>query len=162
MRSTPATDGPALARGRNAAFSAVPGAAQVAPIVVADDDEMARTLTAMLLGTLNLQNPVIAARDGGEAIELLSSCPTPALVMLDMKMPCQSGLEVLAWMRADQRLASVAVVMLTASSELAEIDQAYALGIASYLVKPVGFGAMQDVIRQLSLPWVLLAEAAPS
>jgi len=93
-----------------------------------------------------------------ETIAALESAPRPALVLLDLEMPGKTGLEVLAWLRADVRLATVPVVRLSASSGIDEVDGAYALGISSYLVKPVGFAAMQDIIRQLNLPWALLAE----
>jgi len=126
-------------------------------VVVADDDEMARELVVRYFAKLKLVNRVVHATDGDDAVRVLaeeSLCP--ALVLLDLEMPGRSGLEVLRWLRGERRLSDVPVVMLTGSAELDEVDEAYALGISSYLVKPVGFAALQDVIRQLGLAWALV------
>ena len=139
-----------------------PGAARPAVderwvVVVVDDDELARMLVTRYLAKLGLRNPVVQAADGDEGVQKLSDeTLRPVLVLLDMRMPGRSGLEVLRWIRGTPRLASTPVVMLTGSAELEEVDEAYALGIASYLVKPVGFAALQDVLRQADLPWAIL------
>lgn len=131
-------------------------AESASPILVVDDDELARELVARLLEKLNLVNPLAFAEDGESAIKLLSTGPSPALVLLDLDMPRRSGLDVLAWLRSHERLHRVPVVMLTGSAELEDVDRAYDLGIASYLVKPVGFAALRDVMRDLAAPWLLL------
>lgn len=129
------------------------------PVVVVDDDESARVLIRRYLQRLQLANPVLTAEDGDRAVRVLAAgAISPALVLLDLHLPGRSGLEVLEWMRQD-RFAEVPVVMLTGSSELADIDRAYELGISSYLVKPVGFGALDDVLRKLPAPWMLLQPA---
>lgn len=127
----------------------------VPPIVIADDDRAARELILRLFRRLNLVNPVVAAEDGKRAIELLDAAK-PALVLLDIDMPRASGLDVLTHMRAQDRLAGVPVIMLSGTSDLADVDAAYALGVMSYLVKPVGFVALRDVVLELGLPWALL------
>jgi CheY-like chemotaxis protein len=132
--------------------------ATAAPIVVVEDDESSRELIVRYLGKLRLANPVVPALDGVVAVEQLATlAATPALVLLDLDLPGRSGLEVLAWLRGQPQLADVPVVMLTGSSELDDIDRAYELGISSYLVKPVGFPALEDVLRRLGTPWALLA-----
>jgi two-component system, response regulator len=128
-------------------------------VLVADDDAVARELVVRYLRKLNLRNRVVMAPDGAAAISALGAMTTaPPLVLLDLEMPQQSGLDVLRWLRARPDLVQVPVVMLTASATLDDIDEAYRLGIASYLVKPVGFAALQDVVRALTLPWVLLPQ----
>ena len=128
-------------------------------VLVADDDAVARELVVRYLRKLNLRNRVVLAPDGAAAISALGAMTAaPPLVLLDLEMPQQSGLDVLRWLRARPDLAQVPVVMLTASATLDDIDEAYRLGIASYLVKPVGFAALQDVVRALTLPWVLLPQ----
>lgn len=129
------------------------------PIVIADDDRTARELVLRLFRKLNLVNPVLAAEDGEQAIQILAMAK-PALILLDIEMPRLSGLDVLRHVRAEQGLADVPVIMLTGTSELADVDAAYALGVVSYLVKPVGFGALRDVVHELGLPWVLLTRGA--
>ncbi|MGQ0520839.1 MAG: response regulator [Actinomycetota bacterium] len=144
----------------------VPAGGGGSPVLVVDDDEMARELVVRYLHKLNLRNPVVPAGDGGAAIEALQAMDgAPCLVLLDLHMPVRSGLEVLDWIRAQPALSRVPVVMLTASATLDDIDEAYRLGIASYLVKPVGFPGLVDVLRELALPWMLLptgADGAPA
>jgi len=138
-----------------------PLSGRAGPIMVVDDDEMARELAVRYLQKLNLRNQVLQAGDGAAAIEALRAMEVaPSLVLLDLDMPVRSGLDVLCWLRSGSALAHVPVVMLTASATLDDIDEAYRLGIASYLVKPVGFSALSDVLRALALPWVLLEPSA--
>lgn len=130
-------------------------------MVVADDDELARELVVRYLCKLNLRNRVLQAADGAAAAaELAALGVAPCLVLLDLEMPVSSGLDVLRWLRTESAFPHVPVVMLTASATLDDIDEAYRLGIASYLVKPVGFAALQDVLRELALPWALLEPVA--
>lgn len=131
---------------------------QVAPpILIVDDDEIARDLVSRLVAKLHLVNPLVTAADGNRAIEVLANGPRPALVLLDLNMPERSGLEVLSWLRTNPELRATPVIILTSSAELEEVDRAYNLGIQSYLVKPVGFTALRDVLRELEAPWMLLA-----
>lgn len=128
--------------------------------MVVDDDELARALVVLHLRKLGLCNPVVEAVDGNAACEVLSALESrPALMLLDLEMPGRSGLDVLRWVRGLDSLADLPVLMLTGSAELSDIDAAYELGIASYLVKPVGFGALDDVVRRLRLPWALVPPA---
>lgn len=127
------------------------------PVVVVEDDESSRELIVRYLAELRLCNPVCVAEDGQRAVDVLDGLQrSPALVVLDVNLPGRSGLEVLAWIRQHPRLAAVPVVMLTGSSELDDVDRAHELGISSYLVKPVGFSAVQDVLIRLAVPWMLL------
>lgn len=127
------------------------------PIVIADDDRTARELVLRLFRKLNLVNPILAAEDGEQAIEMIEAA-RPALILLDIDMPRSSGFDVLARIRAQERLADVPVIMLTVTSNLADVDAAYALGVVSYLVKPVGFVALRDVVHELGLPWAVLPQ----
>ena len=131
---------------------------QASPVLVVDDDAGTRMLIAQFLAELGLCNPVVQASDGEEARELLAQeAFLPALALLDLHMPKRSGLDVLRGIRGTPRTAGVPVVVLTGSAELEEVDETYALGISAYLVKPVGFAALRDVITQMGLPWTLLA-----
>jgi CheY-like chemotaxis protein len=71
----------------------------------------------------------------------------PLLVLLDIKLPRKSGIEVLEWIRKDSNLKSLPVIMLTSSSESNDLDRAYALGANSYLVKTVELPAMREIVR---------------
>lgn len=129
------------------------------PIVVADDDRAARELVVRLFRKLNLVNPILTAEDGRQAIDILQKA-MPALVLLDITMPRSSGLDVLSYIRTDERLADVPVIMLSGTSDLAHVDAAYSMGVVSYLVKPVGFVALRDIVHELGLPWVLLTHGS--
>lgn len=136
--------------------------APLAPVLVVEDDPVAAVLVQRHLGALGLANPVVVASDGEEAVGWLSGvvarpdADVPALILLDRHLPGRSGLDVLRWIHAEPALRSVPVLVLTASSDVDGISEAYALGARSYLVKPVGFEALSDVVRGLSVRWAIL------
>lgn len=99
-----------------------------------------------------------AVSDGDQAMAYLSGIndfsdrnkfPMPQLILLDLKMPRVSGFDVLAWLRADDKLKELPVVVLTSSNHDADIKRAYDLGAKSYLVKPVGFEALVELVKTL-------------
>ncbi|MGN6386254.1 MAG: response regulator, partial [Verrucomicrobiota bacterium] len=79
--------------------------------------------------------------------------PLPQLVLLDLKMPRKSGLEVLGWIRSQPELKRVVVIVFTSSRHDEDINRAYDLGANSYLVKPVGFDALQTMIQNILHYW---------
>src|SRR2546425_5506035 len=87
--------------------------------------------------------------------------PLPALLLLDLKMPRKSGLEVLAWLRKQPQLRHLIVVFLTSSNSAEDIRLAYEAGANSYLVKPVEFTEMVEMIRTVSFYWLELNENLP-
>ncbi|MFC5462792.1 response regulator [Massilia niabensis] len=101
-------------------------------------------------------------RDGDEAVAYLEGSggfadrarhPLPALILLDLKLPRRSGLEVLRWIRSRPALATTPVVVLTSSGEDEDIQNAYALGANSYLQKPVAFNGLVELLGVLGLYW---------
>ena len=105
--------------------------------------------------------------DGDTAVEYLEGAgpyadraawPLPRLLLLDLKLPRRSGLEVLQWLRGRQTLQPLVVVVLTSSRENADLRAAYALGANSYLVKPVDFDDLLAMVRTLDLYWMRLNE----
>jgi CheY-like chemotaxis protein len=113
-------------------------------------------------------NPLQVVRDGEQAIAYLSGeppysdrqkHPLPALVLLDLKLPRKSGLEVLAWLRQQPGLKRLRVVVLTSSKEAVDVNRAHELGANSYMVKPVQFNDLLDMVKTLDLYWLILAEA---
>ncbi|WP_019505200.1 response regulator [Pleurocapsa sp. PCC 7319] len=100
-----------------------------------------------------IQTPMIEVKDGDEAIAYLSQTgkyadietyPVPVLILLDLKLPRRSGLEVLEWIKQQPLLKRLLVVVLTSSQENSDLDRAYDLGANSYLVKPIDF---QDFVK---------------
>jgi CheY-like chemotaxis protein len=102
------------------------------------------------------------AADGDQAVAYLSGSdqfadrekfPLPVFVLLDLKLPRKSGLEVLEWIRKNPALKKLIVVIFTSSKHDRDINDAYALGANSYLVKPVGFDSLRDGIEQVCRYW---------
>lgn len=126
------------------------------PILVADDDPSAVALIVRYLEAMGLVNPVVSAMRGDQAIRVLDDAAfSPAFVVLDIQMPGASGLEILRWLRSREEYLALPVLILTGSSDLDVVDQAYDLGAVHYLVKPVGFDALDDVLHRLRLPWAV-------
>lgn len=128
------------------------------------DDEM---LTLHALETNKVGNPVVVARNGVEALDYLFGTgayqgrnpeDSPALVLLDIKLPKVDGLEVLRRIRADPRTRLLPVVLLTSSNEEEDRLRGYSLGANSYVRKPVDFDEFIRAAGQLGLYWLLLNE----
>ncbi len=114
-----------------------------------------------------IANAVHVVGDGAEAIDFLygrgayegsGGATGLKLVLLDLKLPRLSGLEVLERIKKDKRLRKVPVVMLTSSCEEPDIQRAYELGVNSYIVKPVEFDKFVEAVDKLGLYWLLLNE----
>jgi len=116
----------------------------------------------------NLMNPIQAVSDGEQAIAYLTgqreyadrqTYPMPVMILLDLKLPRKTGLEVLAWLRQQPSpLKRVPVVVLTSSKQSTDINKAYDLGANSYLVKPVAFEGLLQMVKALDLYWMILNE----
>ena len=132
----------------------------------ADDEE----LTTRALRKANIANEIVVTRDGKEAIDYLFGqgayegrdlSSMPAVILLDLKLPKLSGLDVLQRVRADPRTKLVPIVVLTSSSEDEDMLKSYESGANSYVRKPVEFGAFVNAVSQLGIYWMLLNEAVP-
>ena len=138
-------------------------------ILMAEDDSRDVELALLALEEYNLSNQVIVARNGVEALDYLyrrnaysERAPgNPVVVLLDLKMPKISGLEVLRQIKGDPALKTIPVVVLTSSNEDRDIVESYKLGVNAYCVKPVAFEKFVNVVRQLGLFWVLTNEVPP-
>src|SRR6267378_7982748 len=138
-------------------------------VLLAEDSAKDVELTLAALDEHRLANEVVVVRDGAEAWEYLARegryaqrpPGSPAVVLLDLKMPKVDGLEVLRRMRATEALRTVPVVMLTSSREEKDLVESYRLGVNAYVVKPVDFEAFIDGIKQLGGFWAVLNEPPP-
>jgi CheY-like chemotaxis protein len=132
----------------------------VMPILLVEDNPMDVDLTRRAFSRHNLANPLEVARDGKEALDLIDGWKegdaVPSVILLDLKLPKVSGLEVLRAIRAHPAFGAVPVVVLTSSSEDNDIHEAYSLGANSYIVKPVEFEKFIEVARQIELYWTVL------
>lgn len=133
--------------------------AQSVEILLVEDNPNDAELTLRALRKHNLANHIQLARDGAEALEFLTD-PTrlPRVVLLDLKLPKVSGLEVLERIKNDPRTRALPVVVLTSSREEPDVQRCYALGVNSYIVKPVEFDAFVKAVADVGLYWMLLNE----
>jgi two-component system, response regulator len=108
-----------------------------------------------------IPNIIEVVRDGAEALETLfaEGKRMPDLVLLDLKLPKVSGLEVLQRIRNHPATRTLPVVILTSSDEERDIVESYNLGANSYIRKPVDFDQFIDAVRQLGLYWLVMNRA---
>lgn len=136
------------------------------PILLVDDNPDDVTFTLRAFRKNNFSNEIVVAADGAQALEILlpeNAVPAfrPALVLLDIKLPKIDGLEVLRRIRADPRTHSLPVVVLTTSSEDADIASSYRLGANSFVRKPVVFSEFVGAASMLGMYWLLVNHPAP-
>ena len=133
-----------------------------AVILLVEDDPNDVLLIQRAFQKAGMRNVLKFVRDGEQAIQYLSGkgvhanrerFPLPFLVLLDLKMPGTDGFEVLQWIRNEQQLKRLLVVVLTSSHLQADVDRAYELGANSYLVKPVDFEAMVHLVQRFESYW---------
>ena len=139
-------------------------------ILLIEDNPDDEALTLRALKKNNIQNEVVVARDGEEALDYLfngagagsgKKQPLPMVVLLDLKLPKVDGLEVLRRIRADSRTRLLPVVILTSSKEEQDLSKGYSLGANSSVRKPVDFTQFVEAVRQLGLYWLILNEPPP-
>ncbi len=135
-------------------------------ILLVEDDHNDVLLIKRAFQKVKIANPIIVLNDGEQAISYLAGRepyierPLPVLILLDLKLPRKSGHEVLEWLRQQQKLRRLPVVVLTASCESSDINRAYDLGANSYLVKPVTFDALVEMVKTLNLYWLIFNKTA--
>jgi CheY-like chemotaxis protein len=138
-------------------------------ILLVEDSKRDVELTLTALDEHHLANEVVVARDGVEALDYLHcrgkfskrSKESPAVVLLDLKLPKVDGLEVLREMKSDPHLKRIPVVMLTSSREERDLIRSYDLGVSAYVVKPVDFAQFVDTVKELGLFWAVINEPPP-
>jgi CheY-like chemotaxis protein len=126
-------------------------------ILLVEDDPADVELTLRALKAINLANHINVVRDGAAALDFLRTAKElPKVVMLDLKLPKVSGIEVLTAIRKDPRHKLIPVVVMTSSREEPDVAACYALGVNSYIVKPVEFEAFAKAVAEVGLYWMLL------
>jgi two-component system response regulator len=137
---------------------------QQVEILLIEDNPFEAELAIRNLKKNHLANNLIHIDDGAEALDFIFARgryegnyrPNPKLILLDLKLPKISGHEILRQIRADERLKSTPVVVLTSSNEESDIMESYKLGVNSYIVKPVNFEAFSKSIADLGMYWMVL------
>lgn len=140
-------------------------------ILLVEDNPDDEALTLRALRKNNILNDVMVVRDGAQALDYLfmtgeyagrDKHEMPQVILLDLRLPKISGLEVLRRLREDERTRYLPIVVLTSSDEEQDIIDSYNLGANSYVRKPVDFSQFIEAVRQLGLYWLVLNECPPA
>ena len=139
---------------------------ETAVLLIVEDREDDIILMRKAFQKAGLTNPVQIVRDGEEAIAYLrgdgrysnrAEYPLPALVLLDLKLPRMDGLEVLAWIRQQEGIRGLPVIVLTSSNRIQDVNRAYELGTNSFFVKELDFENTVEVSRLIQRYWLKTA-----
>ena len=138
-------------------------------ILLADDDPNGVELVLAVLEPLDLANSVETVEDGEAALDYVyrrnnfadREPGNPALILLDLKMPKVTGLEVLQVIKADSDLSSIPVVVLTSSREASDLAASYKLGVNAYVVKPVDYSQFVNAVKEIGVFWATVNEPPP-
>jgi CheY-like chemotaxis protein len=138
-------------------------------ILLVEDNQKEIDLTLAALAENQLADEVVVVRDGEHALDYLyrrgnfrlRAGGDPAVVLLDLKLPKISGLEVLSQVKADPALRAVPIVMLTSSRQEIDLTRSYQGGVNAYVVKPVTFSRFVAALRELGVFWAQINEPPP-
>jgi CheY-like chemotaxis protein len=137
---------------------------------MADDDADDRRLTQEAFEEGRLINDVRFVENGEELLNYLrkegryappAEAPRPGLILLDLNMPRKDGRTVLKELKTDPELRQIPVVILTTSKADEDVYKSYDLGVNSYIVKPVTFEALVDILQTLEKYWFEIVELPP-
>ena len=137
-------------------------------ILLIEDNMNDAELTIRALKKNNIANNIIHLEDGAIALDFLfgkgeyhgrNTNNQPKVILLDLKMPKVSGLEVLEQIKTDSNMRGIPVVMLTSSKEHPDIEKAYLLGANSYIVKPVDFESFRKTVNELGIYWLMFNQS---
>lgn len=136
-------------------------------ILLVEDSANDAELTIRALKKGGLANRLMWVKNGEDALDFLfrrgaysgRQETAPRLVLLDLKMPGLDGIEVLRAIKADERTRRIPIVVMTSSQEESDIGQTYDLGVNSYVVKPVDFNSVTDIVRQAGYYWLAINRA---
>ena len=130
------------------------------PILLVEDSRKDVELTLAALEDSQVANPVIVRHDGAQALaylrESVQTGGLPVVILLDIKMPKVSGIEVLRFIKNDPQFNQIPVVMLTSSREGPDIVECYKLGVNAYVVKPVDFGSFFRAVKDVGRFWAVV------
>jgi CheY-like chemotaxis protein len=136
-------------------------------ILMADDDQDDRQMTAEAFQECRLYNPLQFVEDGEELMDYLKRrgrfgdetvYPMPGLILLDLNMPRKDGREALREIKADPALSDIPVIVLTTSKADEDVAMSYRDGANSFITKPVSFTALLEVVQTLGKYWLQIVD----
>lgn len=139
-------------------------------ILLVEDNPMDVEITKLAFKQNHFPYSVRVVSDGEEALEYLfctdryenrADLPPPKLILLDLKLPFISGLEVLRALKENARTRRIPVIVLSASREVRDIAQSYELGASSYIVKPINFDQFREISNVVIPYWMQLVQLPP-
>ncbi|PBS12501.1 two-component system response regulator [Lysobacteraceae bacterium NML93-0792] len=134
-------------------------------ILLIEDNPDDAELTRIAFAEAGIDSQLVVVGDGAEALDYLfargahagrDAADLPSIVLLDLNLPKLDGREVLQALRANPATRGLPVVVLTTSTEPFDVEASYALGVNSYIRKPVDFGKFVEVVKQIGLYWLVL------
>ena len=139
----------------------------IAPILMAEDDADDRMMAKKALLENWVANPLVTVNNGEELMDYLNqkgkysdpaTSPRPCFILLDLNMPRMDGREALKLIKADEKLKSIPVVIMTTSKAEEDIVASYNIGANSYITKPFTFEGLVRVIKTLKDYWLEIVE----
>lgn len=128
-------------------------------VLLVEDDEVDVMNVKRAFKKNHIQNPLLIAGNGLEALEILRSnnldVPRPKIILLDLNMPKMGGIEFLKELRKDPELASISVFVMTTSNEDSDKVEAYNLNVAGYILKPLSMERFIEAVSTLKSYWML-------
>jgi CheY-like chemotaxis protein len=143
---------------------------ELATILLVEDESTDATLVQRAFAKAKVMNPIVHLKNGDDALGYLAGVgkysdrvqhPLPALILLDLKMPGMTGLQLLQWMRTNREVRRVPVVVLTTDEAPSTINAAYELGANSYLVKPGDPDEVMRLVATVQRYWMELNQPPP-
>ena len=144
-----------------------PTALQTVDLLLVEDQSSDAELALRALRRLDLGMRIHRLKDGAEALDFVfgrnayaerSVAEAPGLILLDLKLPKVSGHEVLRALKSDERTKQIPVIVLSSSGESSDVKQCYALGVNSYVVKPVDFDQFTETVQCIGTYWMEMNE----
>lgn len=134
-------------------------------ILLVEDNPNDVELTLRALKKSNLANNVFVAIDGAQALDFIFHTGAftgkgvyghPKIILLDLKLPKVSGIEVIRKIKSDEKTKVIPIIVLTSSEEDNDVTESYGLGVNSYIVKPVDFNKFSKTVADIGLYWLLV------
>jgi DNA-binding response OmpR family regulator len=139
---------------------------ELATILLVEDERNDVFFLQYAFDAAGIANPLQVVEDGQQAIDYLAGKgeyakrakhPMPILVLLDLKLPVKSGLDVLRWIQEQPALQTLVVIVLSSSRDTGDVDAAYEAGARSYLVKPLSMSERLEVAKAIKHYWLQLS-----